>query len=296
MRPAAEAGVIYDIGYQRYEGARLGRGYAFRTLFVHSLRQAWGLGRGGKALIIPFLLLFLICMPALLQALLDTVSRGEAKLLEYATYFRYVQPFVVLFCAAQAPELVSTDQHHRVLPLYFSRPLRRADYAGAKLLAMATAVWLLVLAPMLLLFVGRIAAAPEIGAALRTERGTAIPVLASTLIVAAVMGSLSVALASFTSRRALASAAIFGSVILTATVSAMIQGRGGGGPGYSTLMSPLLVLAGVIRWLFDAPLILPNGAPAPPNPVGGLGYAGMAAALVVLSSLAIFARYSRVRT
>jgi len=96
MRPA-EAGIIYDIGYQRYEGARLGRGYAFRTLFAHSMRQAWGLGRGGKALIIPFLLLFLICMPAVVQVLVGVVSGGEGKLLEYSTYFRYVQPLVLLF-------------------------------------------------------------------------------------------------------------------------------------------------------------------------------------------------------
>ena len=295
MRRAAEAGVIYDIGYQRYEGARLGRGYAFRTLFVHSLRQAWGVGRGGRALVIPFGLFFLICMPALIQVLLEAVSGGQAKLMEYATYFRYVQPLVLLFCAAQAPELVSTDQHHRVLPLYFSRPLRRADYAAAKLLAMAAAVWLLVLTPMALLFLGRMAAAKDVGAALRGERGSVLPVLASTLAIAAVMGSVSVALASLTARRALATAAIFGAMLLTAVVSALIQAQGGRGPGYGTLMSPLLVLAGVIRWVFDVQPTGPRGTPAPPNPIGGLGYAGMAVALVVLASAAIFARYSRVR-
>lgn len=296
MRRAAEAGVIYDIGYQRYEGARLGRGYAFRTLFVHSLRQAWGLGRGGKALVIPFLLFFMICMPALLQVLLEAVSGGEAKLMEYSSYFRYVQPLVLLFCAAQAPELVSTDQHHRVLPLYFSRPLRRGDYAAAKLLAMVAAVWILVMTPMALLFLGRMAAASDVGAALRGERGSVVPVLATTLAIAGVMGSMSVALASFTARRALGTAAVFATMILTTIVSAIVQqNSASGAPGYGTLMSPLLVLAGVIRWLFNVPATGPRGAPVPPNPVGGLGYTAMAAALVVLASLAIFARYSRVR-
>ncbi|HEY0154873.1 MAG TPA: hypothetical protein VGB92_22875 [Longimicrobium sp.] len=294
---AAEAGVIYDIGYQRYEGARLGRGYAFRTLLIHSLRQAWGLGRGGKALIIPFLLLFLICMPALVQVLVETLSGGEAKFLEYSTYFRYVQPLVLLFCAAQAPELVSTDQHHRVLPLYFSRPLRRGDYAGAKLLAMVATVWILVLAPMVLLFIGRMAAAADVGAALRGERGSVLPVLGSTLAIAAVMGSLSVAVASFTARRAMGTAAVFGTMLLTTVVSGIVQqNSASGAPGYGTLMSPLLVLAGLMRWLFDVQPTGPGGGPVPPNPVGGLGYAGMAVAFVVLASLAIFARYSRVRT
>ena len=38
-------GVIHDIGYQRYEGPRLGRGYSMRALYVHSVRSAYGLGR-----------------------------------------------------------------------------------------------------------------------------------------------------------------------------------------------------------------------------------------------------------
>jgi ABC-2 type transport system permease protein len=195
MRPAAEsaAGTIYDIGYQRYDGARLGRGYAFRTLLGYSLRTAWGLGRGGRAMAVPFLILFVVIFPALLQVVLEAVSNGEAKLMTYTNYFEFVQGMVVLFCAAQAPELVSTDQHHRVLPLYFSRPLRRADYAAAKLLAMISAVWMLVLVPMLLLLAGRISAAADPVAALRAEANFLLPILGSTLTVAAVMGSLSIA-------------------------------------------------------------------------------------------------------
>ena len=47
-------GVIHDIGYQRYEGPRLGRGYASRSLFVHSVRGAYGLGRSAWAKVLPF--------------------------------------------------------------------------------------------------------------------------------------------------------------------------------------------------------------------------------------------------
>ena len=39
---------------------------------------------------------------------------------------------VLLFCAAQAPELLGRDQRFGVLPLYFSRALARLDYALAK--------------------------------------------------------------------------------------------------------------------------------------------------------------------
>ena len=41
-----------------------------------------------------------------------------------------------------------------MLPLYFSRPLRAADYALAKLAALVTAVWLLLGGPQLLMFLG----------------------------------------------------------------------------------------------------------------------------------------------
>ena len=46
---------------------------------------------------------------------------------------------VVLFCAIVAPELVSRDLRGGVLPLYFSRPMTRSDYALAKLAALVTA-------------------------------------------------------------------------------------------------------------------------------------------------------------
>ena len=295
MRPA-EAGIIYDIGYQRYDGARLGRGYAFRTLFVHSLRQAWGLGRGGKALIVPFGVFAVILFPAALQVILEAVSGGQAKLLGYADYFNYVQGMVVLFCAAQAPELVSTDQQHRVLPLYFSRALRRQDYAAAKLLAMITALWILVLVPMVLLFIGHISAATDVGLALKAERANILPVLASTLAVAAVLGGLAVALASLTPRRALASAVIFGMVILTTAVSGIIEEAAGDEARYAAFLSPLRILFGMIQWLFEVPPPMRNGVRLPPDPVSGASYTGMAAALVVLATVTIFARYAKVRT
>ena len=58
--------------------------------------------------------------------------------------------------AAQAPELVSSDQRNRVLSLYFSHALERTDYALAKLGALAAAVFGMALAPMLVLFIGRV--------------------------------------------------------------------------------------------------------------------------------------------
>ena len=51
--PAGPTGSIYDIGYRGYDGPRLGRRHAFATLFVAGIRAIFGLGRSGRAKIVP---------------------------------------------------------------------------------------------------------------------------------------------------------------------------------------------------------------------------------------------------
>ena len=46
----ARAGSIYDLGYRRYEGVRLGRGAAIRALAADSFRTTYGIGHGGPRL------------------------------------------------------------------------------------------------------------------------------------------------------------------------------------------------------------------------------------------------------
>ena len=249
------AGAIYDIGYRSYEGERLGRGYAFRTLFVHSLRSAFGLGRGGRALIIPWALFLFILFPASIQVAFGAFTQGQGDLLDYADYFQFVGMLVALFCAAQAPELVSTDQHNKVLPLYFSRALRKRDYALAKLLAMATAVCILVLTPLLVLLIGRLGMATDFGAALRAESSSFAPILATPLIAAAVLATLSVGLASLTPRRAIGSALVLGAVLLTVAVAGILVDALDGEAGrYGVLVNPLLVVTGAVVNVFGEPL------------------------------------------
>ena len=39
------AGSIYDLGYRRYDGVRLGRRHSVLSLYFYTLRGAFGLGR-----------------------------------------------------------------------------------------------------------------------------------------------------------------------------------------------------------------------------------------------------------
>lgn len=289
----ASPGQIYDIGYRSYEGARLGRGYAFRTLYLHSLRTAFGIGRGIRALVIPWALVVFILFPAAVQVMASALTGGVANLLGYADYFGFVSMMVALFCAAQAPELVSTDQQHRVLPLYFSRALRKHDYALAKLLAMASAVYILVIAALLLLLLGRLALAADFAAGVRAESKSFLPILATPLVAAAVLGTLSLGLSSLTPRRGIAAAMVLGAVLLTAAVSGiMVEAIEGGGGGWGVLLNPLLTANGAILALFDrAPDDLLEAANLPE-----WAYAVAVAGYAVVFTALLLGRYARMRT
>ena len=67
------------------------------------------------------------------------VLAGDIMLETSTTYDNYlwqIGALFAIFLAAQAPELVVNDIRHRVLPLYFSRPMSRIDYVAAKLAAL----------------------------------------------------------------------------------------------------------------------------------------------------------------
>lgn len=290
MSTVSTAGAIYDIGYRRYQGARQGRGYAFRTLFVHSLRTAWGLGRPARARLLPFVLLGLVCLPALMQLLLASVSKGEAKVITYDNYFGFVQGLVALFCAAQAPELVSTDQQHRTLPLYFSRPLRRGDSAAAKLAGMVGALLVLILLPMSLVLLSKISIAADVAAALRLELPLLPGVLGTSLTVAVLMGTLSLGLASLTPRRAIASASVLGLTLLTAALSQILGKALSDAARWAPLLSPVRAANGVIEWIFQAQ----PPAGAPPQLPGALLLAAVLAWTAAGAAL-LFTRYARVQ-
>ena len=148
------AGVIHDLGYQRYTGPRLGRGYAAASLYTHSLRTAFGLGRSGKAKVFPWLVVGLVFAVAIVAVVVR--SQTNVVFISYLQYPDTVGVPVLLFLAVVAPELVCRDLRAHVLPLYFSRPIARPDYALAKLVAMVSAVWLLLAGPQLLILLGGI--------------------------------------------------------------------------------------------------------------------------------------------
>lgn len=248
---AVGGGTIYDLGYRRYEGPRLGREGAVRALFEHSLRVVWGIGRGTRAKLIPMGLAVLAALPAIVALGIAAIagqfggSADELSPIRYETYFPYVSGIVFLFAAAQAPELLGRDQRYGTLSLYFARALRREDYVAARLAAFMLALLGLILVPQALLFVGRAIAAPDIVSAAGRDFPELPPVVAQALATAGVLGGLALTVAAFTPRRAYATAAII-AVVTAMPVVAQIGGwaaRSFGGEALALVSPPHILEA-----------------------------------------------------
>jgi ABC-2 type transport system permease protein len=319
------AGVIHDIGYQRYTGRRLGRVQIMRALLRHSLRSAYGLGRGAKAKIVPVLAFVIMCLPAIVNAV--AIARGNSRLVPYDTYSDQLRVVVmIIFIAAQAPELVSRDLRSHVLPLYFCRPLRRLDYPAAKLAAFITACLALIEIPLLLLYVGTVAQVHS-GSAVWTQTRALIPGLLVGLMWSVLLAAIGLALASMSGRRAYATGSIaiyfFLTWILSGILIAVTQrsvlrtvlikpppdtpippgatpGPGGTFQGrmmtqvpttathVSGLVSPFTTLDGVRQWLGGT-------SPGPVPGVGSYGalYGAMLLVLLALSLAGLAAKYRK---
>jgi ABC-2 type transport system permease protein len=258
----AETGSIYDIGYRKYEGPRLGRAHAIRSLFFHSLRSAYGIGRGGRAKIAPVTLGLLACIPAVAiiaaQALIRQFPGGEGLEgelpIRYETYAGTIGIFVILFCAAQAPDLFGRDQRHSLLSLYFSRALRREDYALARIGGFVVAVFVLQLLPHVLLFLGRVLLATDVLKGVMDDLPKMASVVAEAALTAALLGGLSMAISAFTPRRAYAVAGIIALFIIPNIVAGIVAGlRSFELASWLTLLSPTAVLDGTNAVLFGIP-------------------------------------------
>jgi ABC-2 type transport system permease protein len=255
LEPArTEAGTIYDIGYQHYDGARLGRPYAVWSLFVHGLAAVFAVGRGLRAGLIPLVLAAAAIVPAAFQALATAYTNGVFELLTYANYFILVSTVFAFFCASRAPELMSTDQRTQAMVLYFARALHREDYVLAKVLALVTSVLLLTVTPLLILFAGHVFASTDLWAAFLEEADALAPILGSSLVMALMMGTVSAAIASLTPRRSLAAASVLGYFMISRVVAEIVTGSiDGAWVGWMELVDPFVALGGFADWIFGTP-------------------------------------------
>ena len=300
LSPATSAtGSIYDLGYQGYDGPRLGRRHAVGALLEHSLKGSFGIGRGGRAKIAPIGLAALAVIPAVVavgvQALISRAGVSSDEVgspIRYDTYYAYVQTIIMLFVAAQAPELLGRDQRYSVLSLYFSRALRRSDYALAKAAAFITAILIVVLVPQSIIFVGLTLSDRDVLAAFRENVASVPPIVAEGLAIAVLLGMIGLAIAAYTPRRAYATAAII-AVFIVPQVAAAIVGQAARGEftRYVVLLSPGDVLDGLNAFLFDRS---PANRPVVRADLPGELYAATVVVVVIVLLAVLVRRYQRI--
>lgn len=283
----SEAGVIHDIGYQRYEGPKLGRGALFNSLYIHGIRAAFGLGRSAKSKIFPWL----VAGIGLLIAVIDAGVKAKANvtLFDYYQFDDTMAVLIVFFVAIIAPALVSRDLRAGVLPLYFSRPVRAADYVIAKVAALISAVWLLLGVPQLIIFLGAAFTTKTGMKGVWHEVGHLIPGWGYSLLWAVLFSVISLLIASATGKQAFAAGGIVALFVVTTPVVGVLSilpsetSRNLAG-----LASPETLISGISTWLRDKPDAgIDIGSF---GPIYGIEFVCLVAAMLLL----LLARYRKV--
>jgi ABC-2 type transport system permease protein len=268
VAPGSGAGVIHNIGYRRYDGQRLGRAQIVRALTWHSLRAAFGVGRGARAKVFPILLSILMCLPAIVSIAALAIHPAGGRLVSYDGYQPGFRALVVLvFVSLQAPALVSGDLRYHTLPLYFSRPISRLDYAVAKLVGFTLACLALIEVPLLILYIGT-AAQVHGASAVWAQTKEVGPGLLYGAAWAVLLASIGLALAASTGRRVFSICAVAIPLFVTWVLANALEhiglqafnATGKGQPpalaSLAGLINPFTVLSNISDWLGSVPKVL----------------------------------------
>jgi ABC-2 type transport system permease protein len=232
-------GTVFDIGYQRYTGAREGRGRARHGVFRDGVRIALGLGRGARAKVLPWLFIGLLSGIGSVMALVagaanKMAGEGAAERMNLPTHgdlYGIASIVLYVFGALVAPELLCRDRREGVIQLYLVRPLTASDYVAARWLAffvvMVAAAWL----PQLILFLGLSMGANEPAKYLQGHWLDVPRFLVAGVAMAAYITSLAMLAASFTTRRAYAAVFLVGLFAISAPFTIGLSEELGGPAG-----------------------------------------------------------------
>ncbi len=286
-------GVIHDIGYRPYSGPRGGHATIAWSLYRTGLRNVFGLGRSGRSKILPFGLLALNIIPAVIIVGVVTFIGLDALPLAYPEYAPTTTILLGTFAAAQGPILFSRDLRHGTISLYLARPLSATAYALARWGALLTGIFLFVMAPLVVMYVGALLASMDAGEHTRDF-------LTATLVSVLLAGMLTAVSGLFSAialRRGFAIVGTIGTILFGYGVVAAIQGisydQGQERVGeIAGLFHPMTLYAGDVSVLTDA-----DTAITPPTGAGmELLYVAVSLLLVLGGLALLLLRYRRLAT
>ncbi len=287
---------IHNIGYRKYDGPRLGRSYARRSLYSQSLRGAYGLGRSAKSKVLPMVLFgVMTATAAIIVAVAVAAPAGTmTKLpLSYTAFAITLQPVIGLYLAAQAPQTVSRDLRFKTVPLYFSRPIERRDYVLAKYAAMASALFALTAIPLVILYAGALLAKFDFG----TQTKGFAQGLVSVALLSLLFTGIGLVMAALTPRRGFGVAAVIAVFTISygavSTVQAIATSQeADSAVEWLGLFSPATLIDGVQTAFLGATSAFPGGTG--PGTGTGVVYLLVVLGLIAGSYAVLMRRYRKV--
>jgi ABC-2 type transport system permease protein len=279
---------LYDLGYRGYDGARERPARAIVTLAEFTARRVLGLGRGARHKVLPAITLAIAFLPAFFSvafaALVNDVLAED--LIGYGDYMFIIGSALALFAALVAPEALCPDKRTGMLGLYLAGPLDRTRYLVAKGAGVLAVMLLITLGPLLFMLAAFVVAG--LGPSATETPGLLLRIFAAGTMTALLYASLSMAVSSFTSRRA---AAAVGVVLLIFVPVSVVRSaiESAGAPNELDLLSSPFVAADLAYRIFGQ-------TPEDMDPVTELStwlVAGGVGATILAGALVCWFRYRR---
>jgi ABC-2 type transport system permease protein len=284
--------VIHDLGYRPYTGPRLGPAAIARALLVTGFRNSFGLGRSGRSKVLPFVLLGLNVLPAVIVGGVMVLVGLDKLPISYGQYASTTQVLLGIFVAAQAPVLFSRDLRHGTISLYLARPLPSATYAVARWGALLGATLVFLLVPILILYAVALLGELDVS---DQSRQAAVGVGLAVLLALSLAGVAGL-IASWSTRRGFAVVAtiallLLGNGIVTAIQAIAREEHHARVGEVAGLFSPYSLYRGLMSvWTDNQALTPPTGTPMQ------LAYLLVFVALAAGCLGALVWRYRRVAT
>jgi ABC-2 type transport system permease protein len=279
---------LFDLGYRRYDGPREQTGRSLLTLAVFTAGRVLGLGRGARHKILPAVTLAIAFLPALASVLFAVLTEDVPvdDLISYGEYTFFVGSALALFAALIAPEALCPDRRSGMLGLYLAGPLDRNRYLASKGAAVVGVMLLITVGPLLFMLVAFVLAGH--GPPLGDAPLLLLRILVSGLLTALLYAALSMAVSSFTTRRAAAAVGIVLLLFVPATI-ARTAIESAGAPDELDLVSSPFVMANLSYRIFGE-------TPEDGEPVAELStwlVSGGVAAAILAGALVCWLRYRR---
>lgn len=287
--PQPPQGVIHDIGYRPYVGARLGEATVARALLASGYLNAFGFRRAGRAKVLPVLLLAFLVIPVVVMvSVMISFDQGDPPI-SYAEYPVVTSLLLSVFVAAQAPTLLSRDLQYGTVALYLARPMRPATYALMRWSALMLATLTMMVVPIAILFIGSLLAGGDVG----EQSADLVPALVGGFLLACLLATFGGVVTAWMVRRGLAVGGVIVVLLVGLGLVSAVQGIALGAGNREAaeiagLFSPWTLYQGLVEGLLGGQA---SGTAVPGTLTMGLLYLGVTLALCVAGGLLLMHRY-----